>query len=146
MAGPAHPRAMMPEKTPSTRVAPPQTPGSWPSHPRMRVYTLFGLTGLVYLLVGFVTLRLVWALGSGPVAWDDALLSFAHPLYIAFHVVALGAVLFVGVRFFRLFPKAQPASIGPLKPPPAGVIHGMLYLIWIGATLLIAAVLAGVIF
>jgi len=60
--------------------------------------------------------------------------------------VALASVLFVGVRFFRLFPKAQPPRIGPAKPPPGPVIHGMLYAVWIGVTVVFAAILAGGLF
>ena len=37
---------MAPHTPGSTRTAAPQTPGSWPSHPRMRLYTLFGATGI----------------------------------------------------------------------------------------------------
>lgn len=146
MAGPAHPQAMAPPKPGRTRTAPPQTPGMWPSHPRMRVYTLFGLTGVLYLLVGFVSLRLVWALGAGPQRFEAVLDSFSHPLYIIFHAFVLVSVIFVGVRFFRLFPKSQPAHIGPLKPPPGPVIHTLLYVLWVGLTVVFAAILAGGIF
>jgi len=146
MSRAAHPQAMAPSMQGSTRTAPPQKPASWPSHPRMRVYTLFGATGLVYLLIGLVVLRMVWALGAGPEAWQSVLESNSHPLYVAFNALCLVSVIFVAVRFFRLFPKAQPAAIGPLKPPPGPVIHGMLYLVWAGVTLVFGAILAGVIF
>ena len=146
MAGAAHPQAMAPHKPGRTRTAPPQTPGSWPSHPRMRVYTLFGMTGVLYLLVGFVSLRLVWALGAGPQRFEAVLNSYAHPLYILFHALTLAAVIFVGVRFLGLFPKAQPAKIGPLKSPPGRVIHAMLYAIWVGLTVVFSVILAGGIF
>ena len=58
-------------------------------------------------------------------------------------MLGLACVLFVGVRFFRFFPKAQPPRIGPAKPPPPGVIHAGLYLAWIAITLVFAAILAG---
>jgi fumarate reductase subunit C len=143
MGSPSHPQAMAPPQAGPTRTAPPQKPASWPSHPRMRVYSLFGLTGFVYLAVGFVALRAVWALGGGPAAWRDAMDDFANPLYLAFHALALVSVVFVIVRFFRLFPKAQPARLGPLKPPPRPVIQATLYAAWLGATLVFAAILAG---
>ena len=54
--------------------------------------------------------------------------------------------VFVGVRFFSLFPKAQPPRIGPAKPPPAPVILTMLYALWIGFTVVFAAILAGGLF
>ena len=84
--------------------------------------------------------------GSGPAAFESVIASFRNPLYVAFHVLSLVGVIFVGVRFFRLFPKAQPPRIGPAKPPPEPVIVTMLYGIWGGVTLLFALVLAGVLF
>jgi fumarate reductase subunit C len=70
----------------------------------------------------------------------------AHPLFIAFHLIGLVSVIFVGVRFFSFFPKAQPPRIGPVKPPPAPVILGGLYAAWIGLTVIFAAILAGGLF
>lgn len=142
----AHPEAMAPPKPGRTRTAPPSMPSTWWSAPRIRTYLLFDATGFIYFLVAFVALRMVRALGEGPLAWTNALSSLSHPLYIAFHVLSLVCVIFVAVRFFRLFPKAQPPSIGPLKPPPGVVIHGMLYVVWIGITVVMSAALAGVIF
>jgi fumarate reductase subunit C len=146
MSRAAHPEAMAPPKKGATRTAPPQMPSTWWSAPRIRNYLLFDATGLIYLLVGSVVFRLVWALGNGPEAWESALASLSNPIYLAFHFVCLVSVVFVGVRFFSLFPKAQPPSIGPAKPPPAPVIKAMLYLVWIGVTVLFALILAGGIF
>jgi fumarate reductase subunit C len=146
MAGPAHPDAMAARKPGTTRTAPPQMPASWWSHPRIRTYLLFDATGIVYLLLGLVALRVVWSLGSGPEVWDATLASLANPLYVAFHGLGLASVIFVGVRFFRLFPKSQPPRIGPAKPPPPPVILGMLYAAWLVVTLLFAVILAGGIF
>jgi fumarate reductase subunit C len=109
-------------------------------------YTLFGMTGILYLLAGFVALRVVWALGDGPAAWQNIQQQLANPIYVLFHLVSLVAVLFVGVRFFSLFPKAQPAKIGPAKPPPAPVLTAMLYGAWIVVAGGLAIVLAGGIF
>ncbi|MCG8589785.1 MAG: hypothetical protein MJE66_10885 [Proteobacteria bacterium] len=146
MGAPSHPEAMAPRRPGPTRTAPPRKPGSWPSHPRMRVYTLFGLTGFLYMLLAFVALRVVWNLGEGPEAWDATVASLSHPIYVAFHALGLAGVAFVLVRFFRLFPKSQPAKIGPAKPPPGSVIHAMLYVNWAGLTVAFAVVLAGGLF
>jgi fumarate reductase subunit C len=121
-------------------------PAEFPGSGRYLTYTLFGATGILYLLVGFVALRVVWALGDGPAAWQSIQQQLAHPVYILFHALCLAAVIFVGVRFFRLFPKAQPAKIGPLKPPPAPVLTAMLYGAWIGVSGGLGLVLAGGIF
>ena len=146
MAGPAHPQAMQPSSPGRTRTAPPQRPDAWPSSPRTRLYLLFGATGFFYLLAGMVALRVVWALGEGPDAWALLVASLAHPLYIIFHVISLASVIFVGIHFFSLFPKSQPARIGPLKPPPGPVILVGLYVAWVGVTLLYSAILAGELF
>lgn len=143
MAQPADPRAMAPARPGRTRTAPPMKPGNWPSSARYRTYLAFDATGIVYLLIGFAVLHAAWALGSGPEAWGALLASFASPLWLAFHALTLASVIFVGVRFFRLFPKAQPARIGPAKPPPPALIHAGLYVAWIGATVVLAAILGG---
>jgi fumarate reductase subunit C len=134
---------MAPARPGRTRTAPPQAPSGWYTQPRMLRYLLFDATGIVYFLVAFVALRAVWALGSGDDAWAELLRQLRHPLYVAFHALALVCVVFVGVRFFRLFPKAQPPHIGPAKPPPQPVIQAGLYAAWIGVTLVVTAVLAG---
>jgi len=146
MGRPAHPQAMAPSRPGSTRTAPPELPGQFPFAGRYRGYTLFAWTGVLYLLLGFLVLRVVWALGESPQAFDSVIASFRNPLYIVFHLLALVGVCFVAVRFFWLFPKAQPPRIGPAKPPPQPVILAMLYGLWIGVTLLLSAILAGVLF
>jgi len=146
MAGPAHPHAMAPPKPGRTRAAPPQMPASWWSAKRIRNYLLFDATGIVYFLVAFLAIGLIDALGAGPEAWGAAMGRLQNPLYIAFHLLCLVSVIFVAVRFFRLFPKAQPPTIGPAKPPPAAVIHATLYVVWFGITALMTAILAGVLF
>ena len=146
MARPAHPHAMQPLRPGRTRTAPPQLPDQFPFQGRYRAYTLFDLTGAVYLALGFVLLRVAWALGSGPEAWQALRESFASPLWIAFHAIALLCVCFVGVRFFGLFPKAQPPRIGPAKPPPRAVTYAMLYVVWAAVTLLFVMILGGMLF
>jgi fumarate reductase subunit C len=146
MARNAHPQAMAPSKPGRTRTAPPQLPDRFPFGGRYLAYTLFDLTGILYLALGFLVLCAVWSLGSGEEAWNGVLESYRNVLYVAFHAISLLGVIFVGVRFFGFFPKAQPPRIGPAKPPPKGVILAMLYLLWIGVTALLSFVLAGGIF
>jgi fumarate reductase subunit C len=141
-----HSHAMTPSRAGRTRTAPPQAPSGWYAQPRMLRYLLFDATGIVYLLCGFGALRAVWLLGSGPTAWAAFQQEYARPGMIALHVVLLAAVIFVGVRFFRLFPKSQPAKIGPAKPPPRPIIHAMLYAAWIAVSGGLALILAGGIF
>ena len=146
MSRPAHPRAMQPRTPGRTRTAPPQLPPKFPFQGRYRAYTLFDWTGLIYLLLGFLALEVVWALGSGEAEWHRVMSSFENPIYIAFHALCFVSILFVGVRFFGFFPKAQPPRIGPVKPPPQPIILASLYLAWLAATVLFSLVLAGVLF
>ena len=146
MAKAAHPHAMQPHQQGRTRTAPPSLPDQFPWSGRYLAYTLFDLTGAIYLLLGFGILRVVWTLGDGPEAWAALRAQYAQPAVLVFHVFALLCVCFVAVRFFRLFPKSQPARIGPAKPPPQPLILGMLYAAWIGVTLVFGAILGGAIF
>jgi fumarate reductase subunit C len=139
-----HPQAMAPPRPGSTRTAAPTLPDDFWRRPRMLVYLLFDATGILYLLVGLVALRVAWALGEGPAAWERLVRDFSQPLYVLFHLLALVAAIFVGVRFFRLFPKAQPPRLGPLKPPPRALLHGLLYAAWAGITLGLLIVLGGI--
>ncbi len=142
----ANPHAMEPSKPGSTRTAPPQLPDQFPFGGRYLAYTLFDLTGVLYLLLGFLVLCAVWSLGSGEAAWNSVLDRHRSLFYVAFHAIALVGVIFVGIRFFSFFPKAQPPRIGPVKPPPKPVILAMLYALWIGATAFLSSVLAGRVF
>ena len=137
---------MTPSRPGRTRAAPPQAPTGWYAQPRMLRYLLFDATGIVYLLCGFGALRAVWMLGSGPSAWAAFQQEYARTPLILLHVVCLAAVIFVGVRFFRLFPKAQPAKIGPAKPPPRPILHAGLYAAWIAVSGGLSLILAGGIF
>jgi fumarate reductase subunit C len=141
-----HPHAMTPSRAGRTRTAPPQAPNGWYTQQRMLRYLLFDATGIIYLLCGLGALRAVWMLGSGPTAWESFQREYARAPMIVLHVVCLAAVIFVGVRFFRLFPKSQPAKIGPAKPPPRPIIHAMLYAAWIAVSGGLALIMAGGIF
>jgi fumarate reductase subunit C len=121
-------------------------PASWWGSKRILTYLLFDATGIIYFLVAFQAIRLIAALGDGPIAWTDAMDALRSPLNVGFNALSLVSVVFVAVRFFRLFPKAQPPMIGSIKPPPAAVIHATLYVVWLGITALMTAILAGVLF
>ena len=142
----AHPGAMAPKNPGPTRTAPPMQPASWKTSPRMKAYSRFGMTGWIYLLMSIMAIEIVWALGSGPEAWASMQSFLANPLVVLFHLISLVSVVYVLVRFFGLFPKAQPARIGPAKPPPQPVLAAMLYAAWFGATIALSVILAGGIF
>jgi fumarate reductase subunit C len=146
MARAAHPEAMKPHTPGRTRTAPPLMPDGFPARGRYLPYVLFDATGVIYMLVGLAALRIVWDLGSGPEAWSVVQEQLRHPLYLGFHGISLVSVIFVGVRFFRLFPKSQPPKIGPVAPPPEPVIKTALYVVWIGVAGAMTFILAGGIF
>jgi len=146
MARAAHRHAMAPSTPGRTRTAPPQMPAQFPTSGRYLTYTLFGATGLLYLLCGFGALRAVWMLGSGEAQWAAFQQEYSTAPLIAIHVLCFAAVIFVGVRFFSLFPKAQPAKIGPAKPPPRPILHAGLYVAWIAVSGTLALIMAGGIF
>ena len=111
----------------------------------MRAYLLFGATGLVYFLSGTLFLRLAWALGKGPIAWQEAMATLSHPLYLAFNALTLISLIFVGVRAFGvMMPKMQPRN-GPLPVLPPATVKGLIYLIWALLTVLTSLILSGVI-
>jgi fumarate reductase subunit C len=128
-----------------TRTAPPNMPDLYPLRGRYRAYVAFGSCGIFFLLAGLLLLRAVWALGSGPEAWQEVMASFGHPLYVIYHAIAVGALLWFTLRFFRLFPKSQPPRIGPAKPPPEPVLLAALHGALVVATLLVVLLLGGVI-
>jgi len=142
----AHPQAMAPAKPGATRTAPPQLPDRFPFGGRYLAYTLFDLTGVLYLLLGLLVLGAVWSLGSGESAWNAVLERYRSPFYVGFHAIALVGVIFVGIRFFGFFPKSQPPRIGSVNPPPKSVILAMLYALWLGITVCLSIVLAGGVF
>ena len=146
MSRDAHPQAMAPSKPGRTRTAPPQLPDRFPFGGRYLAYTLFDLTGILYVLLGLLVLCAVWSLGSGEASWNALLERHRSILYIGLHAFALVGVIFVGVRFFGFFPKAQPPRIGPVKPPPKPLILAALYALWIGVAAFLSIVLAGGIF
>lgn len=146
MAGAAHPEAMTPRQKGPTRTAPPMMPSTWWSAPRIRTYLLFGASGFLYLLEGLLVLRLAWALGKGPDAWQAALSSLSNPLYIGFHFVVLVSLVLVGKRAFgKMMPKMQPRG-GPLPELSAGAVRGLIFGAWAAITIFMVLVLSGGIF
>ncbi len=146
MAGPAHPHAMAPPKPGRTRTAPPQMPKTWWSAKRIRTYLLFDATGFIYILLGFGAIAWFNALAGGKETWDAHIAAMSTGPMIVLHTICFAAVVFVGIRFFRLFPKAQPPSMGPMKPPPGPVIHVALYVVWAVVTIVFGLILAGGLF
>lgn len=110
--------SMKPTRPGPTRTAPPRPPDQFPSQGRYRSYIAFGSCGAFLMLSGLLVLRAVWDLGNGEAAWNACLASFRNPIYVLYHLAALIGLVWFTLRFFHLFPKTQPARIGPMKRPP----------------------------
>ena len=141
----AHPGAMHSHEPVPTRTAPPHMPHQFPLRGRYLSYMAFGATSLFYLAMAGLVLRVAWALGSGPQAWAALQESFRHPVYVAFHAVALVVFVWAGWRFLiKLFPKAQPPRMGPLPRPPLSVLPPLFGALWVAATVAALVVLWGI--
>jgi fumarate reductase subunit C len=138
--------AMRSRRPGPTRTAPPRMPDLYPLRGRYLPYIAFGSCGLLLMLVALGILRSVWLLGDhDPAAWRAHLDAYRHPLYLLFHLVAMLAIGWFGLRFFRLFPKTQPPRIGLLRSPPEPVLLLGLRVAFVVSTLLAVLVLAGAI-
>ena len=144
----SHPRAridtMKPSRPGPTRTAPPRMPDQFWTGGRYRAYIAFGACGFFLMMVSFLLLRVVWVLGRhDPAAWQDLFESFANPIYVLFHLVSLVALVWFGLRFFKVFPKTQPAKIGPFPRPPDAFFAVALNGAFVVATALGVALLWG---
>jgi len=106
---------------------------------------LFGGCSVAFVASSLLLLRAVWALGSGRGAWSELQMGLESPASIAYSAVALAAFVYTGVRcFFKLFPKAQPARIGPLKSPPRAAFPPLLLTAWVAASAGVVVVAWGI--
>ncbi len=135
---------MRPSQAGPTRTADPRPPDHFPSRGNYRSYLMFGLGSSLMLLVSANLLRVVKSLGDGERAFDALLESFAHPLYLGFHLLAFVWLSWVALHFFALFPKTQPFRIGPFKRPPDALLVTGLRALFLLSTLLVTALLLGV--
>ena len=116
---------------------------------RYRAYTLFGMTGVIYLLLGLLALDVVWALGDGRGRRGQrfTLESFKNPLYIAFHALSPGERDLRGRALLPPVSGIPAAANRPGRSRRRGpVILAMLYVAWIAVAGGLAVVLAGGIF
>ncbi len=122
--------AMRPERPGPTRTADPQPPQKFPLRGNYRGYILFGLGASLMLPVSFDLLLVLWSLHAGPDAFDMVMERFRSlPLRI-FNALAFLWLVWVALRFFRLFPKTQPFRMGPFKRPPDVVMVAGLCLLF----------------
>jgi fumarate reductase subunit C len=113
--------AMRPSRPGPTRTADPRPPDGYPGSARYLRYLAFGSCGIFLMLGSLGLLRLVFALGQGPVAYARVLDSLTSPVSIGLHAFGVLALVWFSLRFFGLFPKTQPPRIGPAPRPPDAV-------------------------
>ena len=120
MSGRARLDAMRPRTPGRTRTADPRPPDQFPTRGNYLGYLAFGAAAGLLLLIGLGgPLRAVWTLGEhDPAKWEAFLASYRGPGALVFHVFLLVAIVWFAIRFFRVFPKTQPPTIGPFKRPP----------------------------
>ena len=105
--------SMKPASPPPTRTADPRPPDHFWTRGNYLAYVAFGSTGVLMLLVGLGILNALYALGQGEAAWNALMDAYRNPLYVAFHALALVGLTWFAMRFFHVFPKTQPPTIGP---------------------------------
>jgi len=137
--------AMRASKPGKTRTADPRPPDQFPMGGNYRSYILFGSCGIFLLLTSLLLLRVVGALGAGEEAWNALMASFQNPLYIGYHVIAFVALVWFTLRFFRLFPKTQPPTLGPAPRPPDAFFLVALNAAFVAVTAGLSLLLWGVI-
>jgi hypothetical protein len=136
--------AMRPEHPGRTRTADPKLPDLYWTRGRYLPYIAFGSCGFLILAVAFGVLHTVWVLGQhDPVAWQAHLARYARLPYLLIHAFALVALTWFGFRFFGLFPKTQPARIGPFPRPPELFFSLALNGAFVVASLVVMLVLGG---
>jgi fumarate reductase subunit C len=135
--------AMRPKAPSRTRTADPRPPDQFWTRGNYLGYVAFGSTGVLMILVALGILRAANALGRGEAAWNALMESYSHPLYLWFHAFALAVLTWFALRFFRVFPKTQPPTIGPLRRPPLGLIKVALNGGFVLVSLALALVLGG---
>jgi fumarate reductase subunit C len=133
---------MRPGRPGSTRTAQARPPDHYPARGRYPGYLAFGACGFFLMSLALLVLRAVWVLGSrDAAAWDALLSDLAHPVYLAYHGVALVAMLWFALRIFSRVPATQPPRLGPFRRPPdralvAG-LNGVFLLVSLAAVLLL---------
>jgi hypothetical protein len=136
--------SMRPERPGRTRTADPKLPDLYWTRGRYLPYIAFGSCGLVITAVALGILNAVWVLGEhDPAAWQELLALYARVPLLVLHAFMLVALTWFGLRFFGLFPKTQPARIGPFPRPPQIFFTLALNGAFVVASLLVMLVLGG---
>ena len=141
----ARPRldAMRPKTLGPTRTAAPRPPDRFPFGGNYGPYLLFGSCGAFLLLTSLIAIEFMWALAGGQAKYDAFMARIHGGAYQAYFWIALVALIWFTLRFFRLFPKTQPNRLGPFKRPPNAVLLAGLVGAFVVLNLAVASILGG---
>jgi fumarate reductase subunit C len=106
----------------------PQRPGWWMDNSFFRLYMLREATALFALLYCALLITGLYSLSQGETAWHAWLSALTHPVCITFHCLALAAVLYHTLTWFRLAPKIMVVRIGDWTLPQKSMLIGQ----WLG--------------
>ena len=117
--------------------------GWWLKNPRYVQYMVREATSIFVGMYALILLVGVARLGSGEAAYAGWLEALQHPLYVAFHLVALAAALLHTVTWFSVAPKLVPtffigesrvsdAAITLAQYVIAAVVYGVILILVLG--------------
>jgi fumarate reductase subunit C len=112
----------------------------WTRNAFYRRYMLREGTSVFVLLFSLELIVGLLQLQRGEASWNNWLNMLAQPLFIVFNLLALIAVLYHAVTWFKLAPKIMVVRIGDWRLPESSMVVGQ----WLGM-LLVSAVLIGLV-
>ncbi len=132
--------------TSSTRTLAARVPdGWWMGHARYRRYVMFAGTGMVLALVNCLLLVGLSALGSGFAGWESYQGFLGSPPGLLLVVLLLGGTVFFSLRWLRVGAKIPSVRLGVIPAPSTGMVLIAHYAGLVTITLVVLAVLSGVV-
>ncbi|HEY2946976.1 MAG TPA: hypothetical protein VGJ53_01040 [Micromonosporaceae bacterium] len=105
----------------------------WLSRRSYFAFVVRELTSLAVVWFVVYLLWLVWAVGSGPTAYQRFLDRSAEPWLVAINVVALAFAIYHTVTWFAVTPQAMVLRVRRRRLP-GQAIAGALYLAWLAVS------------
>jgi fumarate reductase subunit C len=94
---------------PSLKTFPQPTRGAWwKGNSFLTGYMVREWSSLLIVLYALVLVWGLWSLSNGEAAYGHWRAAMASPLFILFHIVALGVVAYHSYTWFKVMPKTMP--------------------------------------